>query len=106
MKVKVTKSMYKELNKALKNQDATSIYEFQFVNLNPNWNFDLDDTDLHLDNEGNWVCYAIKVVYKDECYAMPNYISTADLRNIFKKYNCDGYYLEQFLNNVIDEYEV
>lgn len=106
MKVKVTETMCSELNKALGNMGTTSISEFQFVSLNPYQSFDNDETDLGFDYAGNWVRHAIKVVYKDECYAMPNYIATSDLVRIFRREKMKYYGVRDFAYDVIAEYEV
>lgn len=110
MKVKVTKKMVSELNKALKKMEATSISKFEFKKIDYNMGGmligNVDDNDLDFDDTGRYIYKTIKVSYKDECYAYDRYMTSKNLIDIFRRNYKDGYYLAQFIDDVIFELEI
>ena len=99
MKIKASKTMTKELKKYLPegyNMTLEKMSESQFA-----WHVDIDtykhETDYNITDNTFSV---IKVVYPHEFYAMPKYITTKDLNNIFK--SCDKTW-DGFVNSFLNE---
>lgn len=107
MKVKVTKKMVSELNKALKAKkeggEYTSINKFYFETRAPYFYESLYDYNCDCDNNGNVIIKYIKVTYNDDCYAMPGSLSTSELRDAY--YNSDKTY-DDFLRCVFEKVEI
>ena len=99
MLVKATKKMAKELSKHLPNG-----YSIQTEKMTPQkfrWYVDIDDYKHENDFDiATGLFNVIKVVYPYEFYAMPKYITTKDLHEIYKTCNktWDG-----FVQNFLDE---
>lgn len=106
MKVKVTKTMAKALNKAL--QDQSSIQEFIFDSCDKDAYIHFFNVDYALNNEQDFDYITNKfkyiiVRYKDECYSFDNYIGSYDL---IKCFNRSDHTYNGFINAVFDAYEI
>ena len=106
MRVQATKKMTGELNKVAKRTGKP--YRFEHATMDTDrykWLVDYDIFSAY-----DWGDYdintgkmrAIMVVYDDELYAIPRYITTRELNGIFKT----GDTLDNFINRVIDEVEI
>lgn len=106
MRVQATKKMTGELNKVAKRTGKP--YRFEHTTMKPNvyeWLVDYDIFNAY--DYGDYdistgLMRAIKVVYPEEFYAIPRYITTRELHGLYES----GDTLESFINRVIDEVEI
>ena len=109
MKVKATKKMCKELLKAAKNADYTSIQNIFIDTATPDFYERYVDNNLFnaLDygdyDAGEGLIKFITVIYKEDCYSVNRYFTTRDLVNEFK--HSDRTY-EGFINQVLSLIEI
>lgn len=107
MKVMVSKTMCRELNKYAQTQPIFNQYEFQFDELSRRlyeWNVNMDSYKYENDYQVDKGLFKfIRVVYPDDYYAMPRYLTTNDLERCFQ--HSDGTY-QSFMNEVMREVEI
>lgn len=106
MKVKVTKTMVKELNKTAKAMGV--LYSFHYEEISPDayrWNIDynyFDAADYGDIDYAKGVVKAIRVTYPGEWYAMDKWITTRELCRLF----CKGDSVGSFTIRVVDSYAI
>lgn len=107
MKLKVTQKMTNELNKSFKTIDKVSKYKLVYEKMSDQaykLNVDMYARSMDADYDvlkGKWC--TIKVLYPDEYYAMPTYLTTSLLESLFRK--SDGTW-QRFVKEVADYIEV
>lgn len=82
MKVQVTKTLCKELKKNIKSFDIEYI-ELPLNQYKSTIDFDIYDHEIDYNFEKG-VFKAFKIIYPYDCYALPQYITTKDLKRLFK----------------------
>lgn len=106
MKVMVSKVMERELNKFFKDKPPFNKYSFEYGECSvEEYNFHIGDP---MDNEVDWLYEKskfkfIEVIYPEEYYAMPTYITTTMLLRCFRHSNKT---LESFMKQVEMEVEI
>lgn len=89
MIIKVTKKMVSEIQKAFAKIGKVKNYKVEFVKFkNELYQFFVDSNMRSFDYDynfadGQWV--VIKIIYPDDYYALPEYLTTVDLLGIFRK---------------------
>lgn len=105
MKVKVSKVMADTLNKEAKRQNK--LFHFFYTEMDYEHYRYLVDFDV-IDHANDYnvekdILKVIKIVYPDNCYCSPNYLTTNDLTKMAQ--NAKNSY-EEFINNVFDNVEI
>lgn len=107
MKVKITKKMVNEIKKAFAKIEKVKNYDVEYVKMSSRqYNYCVDFDNKSMDYDYNWLngeWVVIKILYPNEYYAMPKYITTVDLLNIFRKSNKT---LDGFMQELADFLEV
>lgn len=109
MKVKVSKTVAKELLKAAKKQDFTSIQNIIVDALPPTEyehfvNYDLFNALDYGDfDAAHGVIKFLRVIYKEECYSLDRFFTTYDL---LKEFNNSDHTLAGFTKNVLSLLEI
>lgn len=108
MKIKCTKTMTRELNKAGKTPENYSKAHFDFIAVSPelygrmiNYNI-FEAYDYGDYNAATGLMQAIRVSYPGEAYACENYITTKELNKLF----VSGDTLETYTARVINAYQI
>lgn len=109
MRVQVSKTMVKTLNKALKDRSFTNIERFDYdtLPLNLYQRFISDDI-FTAEDYGDYNTETrsfkfIRVIYKPECYSVDRFITTYDLHDFYK--HCDGT-LQNFTDQLFNAAEI
>lgn len=113
MIVKISKTMCKALNNALKERKKSGVYSsincFKYDGGIPIDDYIIAVGDIYTaDYNGDYNSLtqkfkAIKAVYNDNCYSFDRYISTNDLHNCFKNSNKS---YDDFIEQVFTMYEI
>lgn len=109
MKVKVTKKMAKMLDTAAKDRNMSFDYR-EMKDNGDGYRFCIGDpwiAEEYGDYDYNrGVFKYIAVMYPDEYYALPNYLTTYDLNKLFMEVKHDGIVFDEFAKHVMNAMEV
>lgn len=102
MNVQVSKAMTNEINNYFKNNGIP--YKAQYETMTPaafGWNVDINTEQHEADFlPASGKMRAIKILYPEDFYACPRYVTTRELLRVFRKSNKT---LAGFLGNLCDE---
>ena len=87
MLIKVSKKMVEELNKGAIKNGLQNDFTFEYAELSPEkYLMNVNDKLVSNDRLKNGKFKAIKTIYADEYFAVPYFLSTKELDNIFTEF--------------------
>lgn len=111
MKIASTKTMTTLLNKIAKEMGKTDMH-FRYITVSPEVYqryIDMDIYDAEDNGDYNWETRklrAIEVEYPDEYYACNKYLTTKDIKRIYRWHKLEITTAEELAKNIIEEMEV